>query len=563
MIITTTQNYVDKITSPVRTIKARVAFFEDATLTNPTYYDDRLIDLSIERVGEDGKFFGFGIVQKAKIKLIDKNRELDFTTANRIKIYPMIDGEAADVWPSFKVSEVHRDENTNAISITAYDKLYEAKNKTVADLGLGVPYYAVDFFVATAGLLGTTGIKEINLAGDELSLFYEQGANFNNSDSLRIGLDGIANTTQAIYYMDNEDYLVLKRLDKDGDPVLTIDKANYITLDSGANRRLSTIYHTTELGDSMYADEEGAPEPTGTDGSEPAVMPADDASATTGQTGSTQYVRDNPFWELREDVSQLVEKAVAAIGGITINQFDCKWRGNPLLEPGDKIALTTKDDKTIIAYILNDVIKYDGAYSQDTSWHYEDNDNETAANPTSLGDALKKTYAKVDKVNKEIEIVTGDVEANTAEIASIRLNTESINATVSTIQEGVDTDIEAMEGQIATLTNRVNASITSEDVKILIQEEMTGDINSITTTTGYTFDEKGLTVNKTGSEMTTTITEDGMIVYRDEEEVLTADNTGVYASNLHATTYLIIGVHSRFEDYEMDGEARTGCFWIN
>lgn len=536
MIITTTQNYVDKITSPVRTIKARVAFFEDATLTNPTYYDDRLIELSIERVGEDGKFFGFGIVQKAKIKLIDKNRELNFTTDNRIKIYPTIDGEEANVWPSFKVSEVHRDENTNALSITAYDMLYEAKNHTIDELEQTVPYMAETIFYAATVFLGTAGIRQINTTGDELLLYYEEGANFNGSDSLRVLLDGIANTTQTIYYMDANDYLTIKRLDKDGDPVLTIDKANYFTLDSGTNRRLTTIYHTTELGDSMYA--------------------------STGQIGTTQYVRNNPFWELREDITTLVEKAVEVMGNITINQFDCKWRGNPLLEPGDKIALITKDDKTIIAYVLDDVIKYDGTYSEDTGWQFEDNEDETAANPTTLGEALKKTYAKVDKVNKEIEMVVSDVENNTAEISQIKLDSESINASVAQMKEEVDAATE----QVDILTQKVSVSMTPENVQILIQEELKDidvEPDSITTTTGYTFDENGMMVSKSGSEMTTQITEDGMKVFREDNEVLTANNTGVYASNLHATTYLIVGVHTRFEDYEKDGEARTGCFWIN
>lgn len=49
-----------------------------------------------------------------------------------------------------------------------------------------------------------------------------------------------------------------------------------------------------------------------------------------------------------------------------------------------------------------------------------------------------------------------------------------------------------------------------------------------------------------------------MSIYKGSEEVLTADNTGVDAKNLHATTYLIIGTNSRFEDYD----SRTGCFWI-
>ena len=54
-----------------------------------------------------------------------------------------------------------------------------------------------------------------------------------------------------------------------------------------------------------------------------------------------------------------------------------------------------------------------------------------------------------------------------------------------------------------------------------------------------------------------------MSVYKNEEKVLIANNEGVKAANLHATTYLIIGNYSRFEDYtNIDGEVRTGCFWI-
>ena len=68
-----------------------------------------------------------------------------------------------------------------------------------------------------------------------------------------------------------------------------------------------------------------------------------------------------------------------------------------------------------------------------------------------------------------------------------------------------------------------------------------------------------MTVEKSGKEMKTTITEDGMTVYRSGEGVLQANNEGVKAKNLHANTYLIIGNNSRFEDYKYD---RTGCFWI-
>lgn len=67
-------------------------------------------------------------------------------------------------------------------------------------------------------------------------------------------------------------------------------------------------------------------------------------------------------------------------------------------------------------------------------------------------------------------------------------------------------------------------------------------------------------IKKSDVDITTNISEDGMRVSKGGEVVLTANNGGVEARNLHATTYLIIGENSRFEDY--DNGSRTGCFWI-
>ena len=85
-------------------------------------------------------------------------------------------------------------------------------------------------------------------------------------------------------------------------------------------------------------------------------------------------------------------------------------------------------------------------------------------------------------------------------------------------------------------------------------------MNKVTTTTGFTFNQDGLTISKSNVDITTDISEDGMRVSKAGQVVLTADNNGVEALNLHATTYLIIGENSRFEDY--DNGSRTGCFWI-
>ena len=129
----------------------------------------------------------------------------------------------------------------------------------------------------------------------------------------------------------------------------------------------------------------------------------DNVSAETTQTGTTQYVRNNPFWELRDDIQTILDYAISAIGNLTINQFNCEWRGNAALEIGDKISLTTKDNNLVYAYVIDDVITYKGGLEEKTQWDYKE-DEQTEANPVTLGDKLKQTFAKVDKANKEIAI---------------------------------------------------------------------------------------------------------------------------------------------------------------
>ncbi len=693
---TTTTAYDSAISASVRKVKAKAELYSSSALAATYTESDKIINFDIQRVGEDGKFFGFGICQRLNLHLIDVQRQLNITTANSIK---MSIGVGTDYvgFPTFNVSEVHRDEKTNELSVTAYDALYPASEKTVNQLTLTKPYTIKDFCDAIGTLLG------VSVSGHTgFTLSYENGANFDGDETIREALDDVAEATQTIYYLDANNTLVFKQLDKDGSAVTSIDKAKYITLKSGIGHRLQTICSATELGDNV--------------------------SESTTLVGSTQYVRDNAFWELREDVATLVHNALTAIGNISIDVFDCTWRGNPALEVGDKITLITKDNKTICSYLLNDTIKYDGSLSEQTMWKYDVNNQETESNPTTLGDVLNKTKATVDKVSRQITLLATDVEnkiqniqkavkqvdveyylstsseaaiggtwstiapawesgkymwsrtkvtytddttstsnetcisgakgedgapgkdgtdgrgitsvitqyyvsssetelldgewietqpkwedgqyiwtrskiiynnptsteyttavcdaawsqineiqgqqkINTTDIAQLKVDKDSISASVSNItktqtdlsnsmvdmQNTINEQNQSNAAQFETLTNKVDATMTSEQVQLAISSELSKGVSKVTTSTGFTFDNTGLTISRSDSEIDTNINEDGMSICKSNQEVLTADNTGVYAINLTANQYLIIGNNSRFGDYEVN---RTGCFYI-
>ena len=202
--------------------------------------------------------------------------------------------------------------------------------------------------------------------------------------------------------------------------------------------------------------------------------------------------------------------------------------------------MVSKDNETFISYLLNDTITYNGGLKEQTNWIY----NESASDenkPASITEAIRTTYTKIDRANQRIELVA-------SQTSQLTVDTSQITATVS-----------AMDEDLKRVTNKVEASVTAEDVNIQINQYVAeGNINTIKTSTGFRFDEEGLTVSKSDKEMATTISEDGMAVKRQGEEMLVADHIGVTATNLHAKTYLIIGLHSHFQDY---GSDRTGCFW--
>lgn len=546
--------------SPVRSVKGKVELYDSSTKLATFTYRDRLKSFTVERYGEDSKFFGFGICQKINIKLIDKDRELDITTDNFFRAYLTTEGEDkyCSPFPIFYVSEVHRDENTNELSITAYDALYGAGDKLFDGIDIATAlvngeeidlmyyaYYAalqlgMEIIWEDVGFGVPIPFFPVNFVGmgddDVLStIMLPDGANVEGSESVKDILDDIAEATLSIYYISNKDIIVFKRLDRDGEAALSITKSDYIKLDSKTNRRLAAIYSVSELGENV---------------GDPAVKIGDSLTIS----GTTQNIKDNIFWSKAEDVGMLVNEALAALGGITINQFECSWRGNYLLEPGDKIEMTTKDNEVVVSYLLNDSIEYNGFLSEKSQWKFEGSEDETHTNSTTLGEALKQTYARVDKANKEINLHASEIGANGERVSQIDIAIGEINTSVSSLQ----TFQEEATGEIETLQKSVETKITDEEVSIKINSALENGVGRVETTTGFTFDDVGLTVSKDDTEMKTTITEDGMIVYKDNTEMLIANKDGVEARNLEAKKYLIIDDLCRFEKYG----SGIGCFWI-
>lgn len=528
--------YEEMFNSAARQFVGRVELLEGSTLLDIFEHDGALISFTIDRTSDNTKFFGYGISQYLTMRLRDKDRSINIQKGQYLQAAYGIGTDYVYNCTMFIVDEVTRDEKTNELTVKALDPIYTASGHMVSELELPDTYTLRAFAIACGSLLGMP-VNFVNIPDILLDVEYtKENTNFNGDETIRSALSSLAEMFGAIYYFCNNWQITFKRVDIEGDPVLLIDKSKYFELSAKTAVTLTNLMSVTELGDNV--------------------------GTVSNLPGETQYLRENPFLTLRgEEVAVLLENILTAVQGITLQQFSCKHRGDFRLEIGDKIGLTTKDDQIVTSYYLTDSTTFNGGLVSETLWTYSENVNETESNPTTLGDALKMTYAKVDKVNQEIELLAKKIEQTdvgqlTEEIAGIKVTTDSISAHVSELEKSID-DVGA---EIESVEQRVDATLTSENLNILISNSLSTMGNtSVKTSTGFTFDADGLKIEKTNAATKTRITENGMKIYDvNDAEVLTVDNTGVNAKDLHASTFLSIGNRSRFENYG----TRTGCFWI-
>lgn len=232
------------------------------------------------------------------------------------------------------------------------------------------------------------------------------------------------------------------------------------------------------------------------------------------------------------------------------------------IEAGDVISVTDRNGRAVSAYVmtkirsgLTDILECTGFARRDCA---------TAVNEAKVKGVngrvleLEVSMEGVKATNRAVEgrltAAETQISQNTAAIA-LRATKTEVDATNSALQKKVESQLEILSDKM-TLTFDKTQQVASQ-----VDGIQTDGVSRVTTSTGYTFDENGFTVEKSGRAMKTQITEDGMTVYKDGSGVLTANNEGVDAVNLHASTYLFLCGKSRVEAYG-DNNDRIGCFWV-
>ncbi len=223
----------------------------------------------------------------------------------------------------------------------------------------------------------------------------------------------------------------------------------------------------------------------------------------------------------------------------------CKVKipANTEICPGDILSVSDRNGKTVSVYVMKKVQTGPVETLECTGSPFRDSVSATNSTKlTALSGSVLELQMSMEGLRAENQHADG--------------RTTALELTV----EGLKTDVCNHSGELENITSRMTSvEQTAEGLSVEVQTVKTDGVTKVSTTTGYTFDETGMTVEKSGREIKTQITEDGMRVYKNKKAVLTASSEGVDAVDLHASTYLAVGGRSRFENY---GKDRTGCFWI-
>lgn len=256
---------------------------------------------------------------------------------------------------------------------------------------------------------------------------------------------------------------------------------------------------------------------------------------------------DNPITytqELRESVKEQARKLL----GLYYTPIETETKGDPWLKANEPLIVKDMENRSKQTFPLNKTIKYSGHIRTLLSSPADTLTYQSTVYNDSLYKNIRDVRIQVNKQDGVINI---------------------INSNVQTTNEG-----------LLKLENRVATEITETYSKTQIQEILSGvgedgtKVSSVTTTSG-TFDENGLTIEKTEStddsevksRTKTNLNSNGMIIYdtrgATEEELLVVNSDGVVGKNITVKTYLIIGGYSRVEDYtHTDGTNGTGVFWV-
>ena len=256
---------------------------------------------------------------------------------------------------------------------------------------------------------------------------------------------------------------------------------------------------------------------------------------------NTYIINGNPLLTASsgDDLATVAEALYEHLKNISYTPCKVSIPASMTIRAGHVVKITDRNGRELTAYVMTkkqsgqrDAIECTGSPSRDSS---------TVINNQSL----QALNGKVLNLRQDVDGLKVENSDSKGKIAALALDVEGIKGTVSQ-QEGLSQRLTTLEQ-------------SAQGLRLSVESIQTQGATKLKTAMGYTFDDEGLSIARSGEPMENRLDNTGMQVLRSGTPILQADHRGVNATDVTVRNYLILGDHARIENY---AGSRTACFYL-
>ena len=259
---------------------------------------------------------------------------------------------------------------------------------------------------------------------------------------------------------------------------------------------------------------------------------------------NTYIIENNPMLaaQTSQTLVSVAQTLYESLKTVTYTPCSVTIPATSKIAAGDILTITDLNGAVLTTYVmekksdgLQDSLQCTGSPTRDSSYAV----NNQQFQPHS---------GKLLNLRTDVDGLKAENRDTTGRLTRMELDLEGLRSRVEQQEIVAQTTVQS----VSSLTQ------TAQNLTLQLETVRTEGVDKVQTSRGYTFDDAGLHISRSDSDMENLLDHSGMCVRRAGQTLLRADNRGVEAVDVTVRNYLIIGDHSRMEDYEM---GRTACFY--
>lgn len=203
-----------------------------------------------------------------------------------------------------------------------------------------------------------------------------------------------------------------------------------------------------------------------------------DIGCIIGSGDNCYIVEDNflVYGKSAKELNVIADNLLEIINGVTYRPYEADAKGNPCLEVGDPVRLTTKYE-IIESYILKRTLKgiqaLRDSYSADGVEEYSEKVNsvqksiiQLKGKTNVLERTVEETKSTISDVEKGLQSqITQNANSITAEVSRAKSSEETLSSKITQTAESIKSEVNRAKGSEETLSSKITQtaeSITSE-----------------------------------------------------------------------------------------------------